>query len=162
MFLHYVNLCVSGVHLTGMYMNPVNAFNQEFGCRGVNRYEHLLVYSVGPMIAAAVAASIHLHLKDFFKTLSPPREVVRSTGAKVNGKAGKSQDGVRNRGVGKKGEGSPKKGSSPKKENGVKKEKSPKKENGVKKGKSPGKEKGVKRENTPKKGGSRKNAKKEN
>ena len=52
-----------GVDYTGYYLNPINATNQTFGCRGVSLLEHLVVYWLGPLGAAALGTYIHPHLK---------------------------------------------------------------------------------------------------
>lgn len=52
-----------GLHLTGMYANPLNASNQTFGCEGMTILEHLLIYWVAPLSATVIGYKLHRLLK---------------------------------------------------------------------------------------------------
>jgi len=45
---------VYGVDMTGFYLNPVNATNQNWGCDGEDPFVHIFVYWIGPLVATAV------------------------------------------------------------------------------------------------------------
>jgi hypothetical protein len=49
-------LTAAGVAYTGMYLNPLNASNQTFGCDGTSAISHLIVYWVGPLLATSATA----------------------------------------------------------------------------------------------------------
>ena len=58
----------AGIHLTGMYMNPVNASNQTFGCAGISVWEHIFVYWGGPLLASALAVIVQRRLSEIVKS----------------------------------------------------------------------------------------------
>ena len=62
--------CLAGVELTGMYLNPINATNQTFGCHGTGTLEHLVVYWGAPFVATACACAMQRHLLDIWKTMA--------------------------------------------------------------------------------------------
>ena len=47
-----------GINLTGVYCNPINASNNNFGCAKVNFRALTLVYWLGPISASLVTASL--------------------------------------------------------------------------------------------------------
>ncbi|TKR75855.1 hypothetical protein L596_017090 [Steinernema carpocapsae] len=47
--------CTLGIHLTGMYGNPIVAWACTFNCRGASHKAHLTVYWLSPLIAWWVA-----------------------------------------------------------------------------------------------------------
>lgn len=47
-----------------MYLNPINATNQSFGCRGVTALDHFLIYWVGPLAAAFIATRLHTWMRN--------------------------------------------------------------------------------------------------
>ncbi|KAI0231886.1 hypothetical protein LSAT2_017767 [Lamellibrachia satsuma] len=59
-----------GVDFTGMYLNPINATNQTFGCHGTGRLEHLVVYWGAPFAATVCACVTQRHLCDVWKTMA--------------------------------------------------------------------------------------------
>lgn len=50
---------VSGIHLTGMYCNPLIASACTWNCRRVSRWGHLVVYWGGPITGAYLAELMH-------------------------------------------------------------------------------------------------------
>jgi len=91
-----------GIEFTGMYLNPINATNQTFGCHGTGKLEHLIVYWGAPFAATICAGATQRHLHDIWKTMavenrsksngichgdSQPSSVV---GATTNGDANKN------------------------------------------------------------------------
>ena len=52
-------LLIAGLHLTGMYGNPLNATNQTFGCDGITAVEHFIVYWMGPLSATLIGYKLH-------------------------------------------------------------------------------------------------------
>ena len=81
-------LIFSGLKLTGMYLNPVNATNQTFGCQGASVLEHVLIYWAGPICATLLAIIIHNNLPQLTKSLRtlhhPDAEICNVCG-KVHG-----------------------------------------------------------------------------
>lgn len=55
MTYNIVNYILIAVDITGFYLNPLNATNQHFGCRGLSNVEHVVVYWLGPLAAVATA-----------------------------------------------------------------------------------------------------------
>ena len=43
-------------------MNPINASNQTFGCKGLTTIEHLLTYWVSPLAAAVIVPCIFYYV----------------------------------------------------------------------------------------------------
>ena len=48
-------MIISGVHLTGMYMQPALATGYTLGCHGTTVIEHMFVYWLGPFIGGYMA-----------------------------------------------------------------------------------------------------------
>ncbi|CAH1788748.1 unnamed protein product [Owenia fusiformis] len=63
-----VCLTLTGILYTGMFLNPANASVQTFGCDGVSTVEHIFIYTIGPMVATALAYKLHSHLAYVIKT----------------------------------------------------------------------------------------------
>ncbi|ELU12507.1 hypothetical protein CAPTEDRAFT_65598, partial [Capitella teleta] len=51
-------LTILGVGYTGFYLNPINATNQTFGCRGISSLHHVIIYWAGPLVSTALVAYI--------------------------------------------------------------------------------------------------------
>ena len=68
-----------GIEFTGMYLNPINATNQTFGCHGTGKLEHLIVYWGAPFAATICAGVTQRHLHDTWKTMAV------ENGSKSNG-----------------------------------------------------------------------------
>ncbi|XP_014668448.1 PREDICTED: uncharacterized protein LOC106809762 [Priapulus caudatus] len=43
---------LAGLQLTGMYYNPILATAAQFGCEGATRWDHFIVYWIGPILAS--------------------------------------------------------------------------------------------------------------
>lgn len=52
-------LYFSGIHLTGMYCNPIVASACTLNCDGVDTKGHLIVYWVGPLVGWLQAELVH-------------------------------------------------------------------------------------------------------
>ena len=52
--LSLFSLCVAGLNITGMYLNPVLATTANFGCSGSEQWEHAMVYWLGPVLGLLV------------------------------------------------------------------------------------------------------------
>lgn len=64
-----VVLTAAAVHLTGYYLNPLNASNQTFGCHGTTVVEHLFVYWFGPIVFAFITTRfVYPHFRRLFGT----------------------------------------------------------------------------------------------
>ena len=42
-----------------MYLNPVNASNQTFGCSGLSNFKHIVIYWIGPLFATILVCLIN-------------------------------------------------------------------------------------------------------
>ena len=49
--------------MTGFYLNPINATNQTFGCKGLAFIDFVIVYWVAPLLATALAFKAQNELK---------------------------------------------------------------------------------------------------
>lgn len=75
-----------------MYMNPIKASNQTFGCDGTSVSEHIFVYWVGPLLASVLAVIVHRRLSHLVRThaklsKSPDDRGDRLNGSGTNGKS---------------------------------------------------------------------------
>uniref|UniRef100_A0AAF5I1R9 tRNA-5-taurinomethyluridine 2-sulfurtransferase n=1 Tax=Strongyloides stercoralis TaxID=6248 RepID=A0AAF5I1R9_STRER len=44
------SICVGGLNLTGMYINPIIAWSCTFNCQGLSHFGHFIVYWIGPIL----------------------------------------------------------------------------------------------------------------
>lgn len=75
----------SGVDLTGMYLNPVNATNQTYGCHGPWFVEFVLVYWIAPFLGTALAVVTQNDLKSVIKSLQYESVVTPDINKLLNG-----------------------------------------------------------------------------
>lgn len=52
MHMHTESVGLTGLHLTGMYYNPILASAAQFGCEGHTHWSHFAVYWIGPIVAS--------------------------------------------------------------------------------------------------------------
>ena len=76
---------ILGVDLTGMYMNPINATNQTFGCRGINVLEHIFVYWVSVFLAGVLGVIMHKQLGQCWKMVNKQKEFAASEDIAIRG-----------------------------------------------------------------------------
>lgn len=83
-----------GVSFTGMYMHPAMASGLTFGCDGTEKWEHLLVYWVGPFLGCFFA----LKLNQFIKLpdwSGPQSKRQKSVDVKISNGAATRQNGTK-------------------------------------------------------------------
>ncbi|XP_064613657.1 aquaporin-11-like [Liolophura sinensis] len=56
-------LIVSGLSLTGMFFHPAMASSQNFGCKGTTRWEHIVVYWLGPFVGCFLGVKLNSLIK---------------------------------------------------------------------------------------------------
>ncbi|XP_033762082.1 aquaporin-11-like [Pecten maximus] len=76
-----------GVNFTGMYMHPAMASGLTFGCDGTEKWEHLLVYWVGPFTGCFLALQLNKFVKipDWSEVQREKMLDVKQSGASKNG-----------------------------------------------------------------------------
>ena len=82
-----------GVHLTGMYLNPLNATNQHFGCDGISAAEHITIYWIGPLLASAVATRSYDLVATDKPTTSKRKASTSNNNVVKNGKESTEKNG---------------------------------------------------------------------
>ncbi|KAK0414510.1 hypothetical protein QR680_011470 [Steinernema hermaphroditum] len=69
--------CTLGIHLTGMYGNPIVAWACTFNCRGATHKAHLAVYWLSPLVAWWVAEALFGFEEDEYEEYVKEREVLK-------------------------------------------------------------------------------------
>uniref|UniRef100_A0A1I7ZH76 Aquaporin n=1 Tax=Steinernema glaseri TaxID=37863 RepID=A0A1I7ZH76_9BILA len=69
--------CTLGIHLTGMYGNPIVAWACTFNCRGATHKAHLMVYWLSPLIAWWVAEALFGFEEDEYEEYLKEREKLK-------------------------------------------------------------------------------------
>lgn len=78
-------LVVLAFELSGGYFNPILASSLEYGCKGIEFYQHAVVFWLGPLLGHLFARALYRRYGEPILSIGDSRKQQKSTGGKSRG-----------------------------------------------------------------------------